>query len=78
MLPLFGGIYSGGGNKWIYYTMHNGIKIPINYNGRECSDSDHGCDEIYNGSSISLPNHLGRYKVSIYKNDAPKYIPYVF
>ena len=78
MLPLFGGIYSGSGNKWVYHTIDNGIKIPISYNGRTCDDASYGCDEIYDGTVISLPHHNGKFRVSIYKQDAPKYIPYIF
>ena len=78
MLPLFGGIYSGSGNKWVYHTIDNNIKIPISYNGRTCDDANYGCDEIYDGTTISLPHHSGKFRVSIYKQDAPKYIPYVF
>jgi hypothetical protein len=77
MLPLFGGIYSGSGNKWVYHVIDNNIKIPISYNGRTCDDASYGCDEIYDGTIISLPHHIGKFRVSIYKQDAPKYIPYI-
>ena len=42
-LPLFG--RKMGRYKWTYYTMQEGIKLPIEYNKRVCTQSP-GCDEM--------------------------------
>ena len=42
-LPLFG--RQIGRNKWTYYTMQDGIKLPIEYNRRVCTQFP-GCDEM--------------------------------
>jgi hypothetical protein len=42
-LPLFG--RKIGRNKWTYYTMQDGIKLPIEYNRRVCTQFP-GCDEM--------------------------------
>jgi len=42
-LPLFG--RKIGRDKWTYYTMQEGIKLPIEYNRRVCTQSP-GCNEM--------------------------------
>jgi hypothetical protein len=53
------------------------MKLPINRDGRKCSD-DIGCDEIRNGDSLKIPSYNGDFKVEIYDYDKPRYIPYVY
>ena len=52
------------------------MKIPLSVNGRKC-DADYGCDEIYDGDVITLPEYNATFKVTLYDYDKPRYIPYV-
>ena len=77
ILPLYGKPIYRGSSKWLYYTetdKFNPIKVPISLNGRDCTD-DQGCDELYDGSEVSIPSYNGNFKVKIYKFNKPRYIP---
>ena len=79
ILPLFGRPTYNGSNKWSYYTSTdkmNQIKIPISNKNRVCN-SEYGCDELYEGDTVSVPAYNGDFKVSIYEYDKPRYIPFV-
>lgn len=79
ILPLFGRQTYNGSNKWSYYTSTdkmNQVKIPISNKNRVCN-SEYGCDELYDGDSVSVPAYNGDFKVSIYEFDKPRYIPYL-
>lgn len=80
ILPLYGKPTYRGSQQWLYYTnsdKFNSVKIPINYQGKDCTD-DYGCREIYDGDSVSIPSYNGNFKVKIYKFDKPRYLPYVY
>lgn len=80
ILPLFGRPTYSGSNRWNYYTSSDkfqNFKLPINIDGRSCTD-DTGCNELMNGTMISIPSYNGRFKVEIYQFDKPSYIPYVY
>ena len=79
ILPLFGRETYNGSNKWMYYTTtdkHNQVKIPISNKSRECN-SEYGCDELYDGDTVSIPAYNGVFKVNKYEFDKPRYIPYI-
>ena len=79
ILPLFGKRLYRGSNKWLYYTetdKYRPVKIPITVNGRDCTD-DTGCDELSNGSTVSVPSYNGTFNVKIYQLNKPRYIPFV-
>ena len=79
ILPLFGRQTYNGSNKWSYYTSTdkmNQIKIPISNKNRVCN-SEYGCDELYDGDTVTVPAYNGDFKVSIYEFDKPRYIPYL-
>jgi len=79
ILPLFGRQTYNGSNKWSYYTSTdkmNQVKIPISNKNRVCN-SEYGCDELYDGDTVSVPAYNGDFKVSIYEFDKPRYIPYL-
>ena len=79
VLALFGKRTYGNSNQWNYYTASDSnhqIKIPLNKNGKNCTD-DLGCSEIYEGDSIDIPAYNGTFKANIYKLDKPQYIPYI-
>ena len=79
ILGLFGRPTYNGSRKWSYYTAsdkYQSMKIPLSINGRKC-DADYGCDEIYDGDVITLPEYNATFKVTLYDYDKPRYIPYV-
>jgi len=76
--PLYGKPTYSSSSKFNYFTQndkYNPIKIPININGRKCTD-ENGCNELSDNDTINL--HNKDFKVEMYGLDAPKYIPYVY
>jgi len=49
MLPLFGRPSVNSSSKWEYYTMKDGLKLPISMGGKPCN-SDTGCNEMLSGN----------------------------
>ena len=79
VLPLYGKPLHRGSTKWLYYTetdRNRPIKIPIVVNNVDCTD-DRGCDEIYDGGTVSIPSLNGDFNVKLYKFNKPRYIPYI-
>jgi hypothetical protein len=66
MLPLFGRPSINSSNRWEYYTMKDGLKLPISMGGRPCN-SDRGCGEMLsgNGDAVDVLG-LGAMKSFIY------------
>lgn len=60
-LPLFG--RKIGRDKWTYYTMQEGIKLPIEYNKRVCTQSP-GCNEMSDKDEANVDGIT--FKVHIY------------
>jgi hypothetical protein len=48
MLPLFGRPSPNSSNRWEYYTMRDGLKLPVSMGGKTCN-SDTGCPEMLSG-----------------------------
>ena len=66
-------------SKWQYYTMNdksNAIKLPMSHNGRSCT-SEYGCDELMSGDSVYVEGYNDAFKVTIYENSQPRYIPFL-
>ena len=62
-----------------YYTMSdkfNAVKLPISKGGRSCTN-EYGCNELYNGDSVYVEGYQDAFKVTIYENSGPNYIPYL-
>jgi hypothetical protein len=79
IVPLYGKPTYRGSNKWLYYTETDKlkpVKIPVNFGGKDCTD-DYGCDEIYDGTSVTIPSYNGDFTAKIYKMNKPRYIPFV-
>lgn len=66
MLPLFGRPSPNSSNRWEYYTMNGGLKLPISMGGKTCN-SDTGCPEMLsgNGDAVDVLG-LGSMKSFIY------------
>ena len=66
MLPLFGRPSPNSSNRWEYYTMKDGLKLPISIGKKTCN-SDTGCPEMLsgNGDAVDVLG-LGSMKSFIY------------
>ena len=60
-LPLFGRKIDR--QKWTYYTMQDGIKLPIEYNRRVCTQFP-GCDEMSTKDDVTVDGIT--FKVHLY------------
>ncbi len=79
ILPIMGRPLFSNRSKWQYYTMSdksNAIKLPMSHNGRSCT-GDYGCDELTSGDTIYVEGYKDAFKVTVYENDRPKYIPFI-
>jgi hypothetical protein len=77
VLPLFGRRTMPRADRFQYYTRtdtYNPVQLPIQSNKRDCTD-DIGCEELFNGESITVTATGQRGNVTIYRFDGPKYIP---
>lgn len=72
-LPLFGRPSPTSSNKWEYYTMTDGLKIPVNYRSKPCN-SDTGCEEVNSNDWMDVFG-LGKYKANVYDVRQPRYNP---
>jgi len=77
LLPLFGRRAASNRDRWNYYTRSDGmnpLQVPIRVRNRSCDD-DNGCDEVFDGDSVSAPLLGQAYTASIYRNSTPRYLP---
>jgi len=77
LLPLFGRRAASNRDRWNYYTRSDGmnpIQVPIRNRNRPCDD-DNGCDEIFDGDSVSAPLLGAAYTATIYRTSTPRYLP---
>jgi len=58
MMPLFGRPSPNSSNRWEYYTMNGGIKLPISMGKKKCN-SDTGCPEMLSGGKGDTVDVLG-------------------
>lgn len=68
-LPLFGRVLNRR-DKWTYYTLEQGIKLPIEYKNRLCTQSP-GCDELSSGDMVKVEGLS--YKVNLYETFLASY-----
>jgi hypothetical protein len=79
LLALMGRPLHTNRNKWQYYTIsdqNHGIKLPVSKNGRSCT-GEYGCDDLMNGDTIYVEGYKDAFKVTMYDNAAPRYIPHL-
>jgi len=77
VLPLYGRRTAARSDRFQYYTRtdtYNPVQLPISYKRRDCQD-DVGCDELFNGESITVAATNQKGVASIYRFDGPTYIP---
>jgi len=68
-LPLFGRVLNRR-DKWAYYTLEQGIKLPIEVNRRICTQSP-GCDSLSSGDEVHVEGIP--FKVNLYESFLPSY-----
>ena len=79
ILPLMGRPLFANRNKWQYYTMsdkNNSVKLPVSRNGKSCTN-EYGCDSLYNGDTVYVEGYNDAFKITVYDNELPRYIPFV-
>ena len=79
ILPLMGRPLHTNRNKWQFYTMsdkHYSVKLPISNSGKSCM-GEYGCDNLYNGDNVYIQGYNDVFKVTLYNNYLPQYIPYI-
>ena len=58
--------------RYEYYAMHHddpSLKIPLNRQGDK---------ELYDGDKLKVPGYPGKFKVTLYELESPKYIPTLY
>jgi len=68
-IPLFGRQLNRR-DKWAYYTLEQGIKLPIEYQRRMCTQSP-GCDSLSSGDEVHVEKVP--YKVNLYESFLTSY-----
>lgn len=70
LLPLFGRKLDSRNERWEYYCgsdKYNSMRLPIYYGNRDCQN-DTGCNEIYDGDHVSVPDYSNQtFRARIYK-----------
>ena len=81
ILPLYGRQTYSRSNRYFYFTSTDGyhmMRIPVFYKNRACSDSNtYGCEEIFDGDVVYVREYDATYRVTLYHDHAPRYIPYL-
>jgi hypothetical protein len=68
MAPLFGRPSPNSSNRWEYYTMNGGLKLPVMFGGKACN-SDTGCPEMMSGNNDDSVDVLGLGKMKSFIYD---------
>lgn len=77
LLPLYGRRTAARSDRFQYYTRtdtYNPVQLPISYKRRDCQD-DVGCEELFNGESVTVSATNQKGVATIYRFDGPTYIP---
>lgn len=76
ILPLFGRPLPHSNSKWEYFTMTDGLKLPVIHNKKSCTGQP-GCEEIMNPDLLDVMG-LGSFKANLYDVKQPSYDPSSF
>ena len=77
VLPLYGRPTASRSDRFQYYSRtdtYNPVQIPLRYNNRDCVD-DIGCNELFDGDTVSLVPSGQRGQVTLYRLSGPTYVP---
>jgi len=77
ILPIYGRRTASRSDRFQYYTRtdtYNPVQLPLKHKRRDCQD-DIGCEELFDGESVTIgpTNQTGR--TTIYRFDGPTYVP---
>ena len=78
VIPLIGRKTYINSRRWNYYTAtdkYHVVKIPIYVKNKNCLDNL-GCDELYDGDIINIPEYNGDFVVKLYNINKLRYIPF--
>jgi len=79
IMPLMGKPLFTSRDKWLFYTIsdkNNAMKLPIIIKGRNAL-SEIGVDNVYTGDTVYVQGYNDQFKVTLYENSAPQYIPFI-
>ena len=79
ILPLMGKPLFTSRDKWMFYTIsdkNNSMKLPIIIKGRNAL-SEIGVDNVYTGDTVYVQGYNETFKVTLYENSTPQYIPFL-
>ena len=79
VLPLYGRAMYPGSSKWHYYTStdnYHSVRVPVFFDGKKCQGG-FGCNEISDGDTVTVEPYPGKFRVSLYEMDQPRYLPHV-
>lgn len=73
ILPLFGqSLRYKHSDRWVYFTAtdkYQSIRLPVEYEKRDCMNDDVGCRELYTGDVVTVPSYNNAsFTVTVYKN----------
>ena len=68
-LPLYGQPSATRRGRWSYYTLVDGLKLPLVQRGRDCLD-EVACEELSDGDTVSVGEEDGLlWQVKLYRRD---------
>lgn len=77
ILPLYGRKIYGRSDRWQYYTAtdkNNMMRLPLEFENRDCEDENTGCREITSGDKLAIDIYRDReFTATVYKTEAPRY-----
>jgi hypothetical protein len=79
IMPLMGKPLFTSRDKWLFYTIsdkNNAMKLPIIIKGRNAL-SEIGVDSVYTGDTVYVQGYNDQFKVTLYENSSPQYIPFI-
>lgn len=79
IMPLMGKPLFTSRDKWLFYTIsdkNNSMKLPIIIKGRNAL-SEIGVDSVYTGDTVYVQGYNDQFKVTLYENSSPQYIPFI-
>lgn len=79
IMPLMGKPLFTSRDKWLFYTIsdkNNSMKLPIIVKGRNAL-SEIGVDNVYTGDTVYVQGYNNDFKVTLYENSTPQYIPFI-
>jgi hypothetical protein len=79
IMPLMGKPLFTSRDKWLFYTIsdkNNSMKLPIIIKGRNAL-SEIGVDNVYTGDTVYVQGYDNDFKVTLYENSTPQYIPFI-